>query len=242
MAWCRPGDKPLSEPTMLNLLMPICVIRPQWINSLWPSDAIWQHISESTLAQVMACCLMAPSHYLNQCWLIISEVLWQSPRGNFTRYTSATNHQNYLEHYFSKMLLKSSRGQWVKHYHHISRGTMICVWEVLAYLSVVMGARGRHLFVVGSNNSPVFKCSVPSWPPTAYSLPGKTGAATMTKHMKLTRVKWKQVDLGIYQLLHPSAAKGQSDRHVVTGRTNGNKANLRDLLAATGLVILLKLD
>ena len=23
----------------------------------------------------MACCLMAPSHYLNQCWLLISEVL-----------------------------------------------------------------------------------------------------------------------------------------------------------------------
>ena len=26
--------------------------------------------------QVMACCLTAPSHYLNQCWLIISEVMW----------------------------------------------------------------------------------------------------------------------------------------------------------------------
>ena len=31
----------------------------------------------------MACCLTAPSHYLNQCWLIISEVLWHSPKGNF---------------------------------------------------------------------------------------------------------------------------------------------------------------
>ena len=29
---------------------------------------VW-HRSESTLAQVMACCLTAPSHYLNQCWL-----------------------------------------------------------------------------------------------------------------------------------------------------------------------------
>ena len=26
----------------------------------------------------MACCLTAPSHYLNQCWLIISKVLWHS--------------------------------------------------------------------------------------------------------------------------------------------------------------------
>ena len=28
-------------------------------NSLWPSDAIWQHKTGSTLAQVMACCLTA---------------------------------------------------------------------------------------------------------------------------------------------------------------------------------------
>ena len=34
----------------------------------------WQHRSGSTLAQVMACCLTAASHYLNQCWLIISKV------------------------------------------------------------------------------------------------------------------------------------------------------------------------
>ena len=43
------------------------------INSLWPSDAIWLQRSRSTLVQVMACCLTAPSHYLNQCWLIITK-------------------------------------------------------------------------------------------------------------------------------------------------------------------------
>ena len=42
------------------------------INSFWPCDAIWRHRSGLTLSQVMACCLMAPSHYLNQCWLNIS--------------------------------------------------------------------------------------------------------------------------------------------------------------------------
>ena len=47
---------------------------PSEFNSLWPSDAIWRHRSMSTLAQVMACCLTAPNHYLNQCWPIISEV------------------------------------------------------------------------------------------------------------------------------------------------------------------------
>ena len=55
--------------------------------SLWPSDSIWRHKSGSTLAQVMASCLMAPSHYLNQCSLIIDKVLWGSCEDNFTRDT-----------------------------------------------------------------------------------------------------------------------------------------------------------
>ena len=67
------------------------------INSLGPSDAIWRQRSGSTLAQVMACCLTAPSHYLNQSWLIISKVEWHSSKGKFTRDTSAINHWNYLE-------------------------------------------------------------------------------------------------------------------------------------------------
>ena len=45
------------------------------LNSLWPIEAIWWRRSGSTLAQVMACCLTAPSHDLNQCWLIINCVL-----------------------------------------------------------------------------------------------------------------------------------------------------------------------
>ena len=32
MAWCRPGDKPSSEPMMVNLPTHICVTRPQWVN------------------------------------------------------------------------------------------------------------------------------------------------------------------------------------------------------------------
>ena len=71
--------------------------QPQCVNSVGPSDAIWQQRSGSTLAQVMACCLTAPSHYLNSCWLIISKVQWHSSKGQFTRDASAINHWNYLE-------------------------------------------------------------------------------------------------------------------------------------------------
>ena len=33
MAWCRPGDKPLSEPMMVILPTHICVTQPQWVNN-----------------------------------------------------------------------------------------------------------------------------------------------------------------------------------------------------------------
>ena len=81
-------------------------------NSLWPSDAIWRQRSGLTLAQVMACCLTSPSHYLNQCWLIISEVNWHSYLGNFTRYASTVNHWNPLENYICRISFKCPRGQW----------------------------------------------------------------------------------------------------------------------------------
>ena len=66
-------------------------------NSLGPGDAIWQQRSGSPLAQVIAWCLTAPTHYLNQCWLIISKVEWHSSKGKLTRDTSAINHWNHLE-------------------------------------------------------------------------------------------------------------------------------------------------
>ena len=47
--------------------IPIITLLKYSFNSLWPSDDIWQQGSRSTLVQAMACCLMAPSHYLNQC-------------------------------------------------------------------------------------------------------------------------------------------------------------------------------
>ena len=62
------------------------------IRSRWPSDALWRQRSGSTLAQVMACCLTAPSHYLNQCRLIFSEVQWHSYKVNFTRDASTITH------------------------------------------------------------------------------------------------------------------------------------------------------
>ena len=54
------------------------------INSLWLNDDIRQQSSRWTMSQIKSCCLMAPSHYLKQCWLLISALLWNSPESNFT--------------------------------------------------------------------------------------------------------------------------------------------------------------
>ena len=52
----------------------------EYVNSLWPSNAIWQHSSGSTLAQVMACCHQVTSHYLNKCWGFTSDILRHPPK------------------------------------------------------------------------------------------------------------------------------------------------------------------
>ena len=103
------GNKPLSE----SILTPYGITRPQYVNSLWPSDVIWRQGSRSTLAQVMACCLTAPSHYLNQCWLMISEVFWHSPDSNFIENTWDIYHWNEFENYSFETVVKSPRGQCV---------------------------------------------------------------------------------------------------------------------------------
>ena len=71
MAWCRQATSHYLNQCWPWSLAPYGVTRPQWVNSVWPSDAIWRHRSGATLVQVMACCLAAPSHYLNKCWVII---------------------------------------------------------------------------------------------------------------------------------------------------------------------------
>ena len=77
------SDQSLDTPRLEcgMIISYFCIV----FNSVWPSGAIRQQGSGSTLAQVMACCLTAPSHHLDQCGLIISKFLWHSSEGNFYR-------------------------------------------------------------------------------------------------------------------------------------------------------------
>ena len=85
-------------PALINSLQLNDTISDKWVQDrcnsiddaldLGPSctnPSIYWHRSGSTWVQVMAWCLVAPSHYLNQCWLIINGVLWPSAETNFLR-------------------------------------------------------------------------------------------------------------------------------------------------------------
>ena len=69
----------------------------------------WRYLSGSTLAQEMACCLTAPSHYLNQ--LIIKVGVCHSPEGNITRSARELKPEHVLEDYV--ISTTCAKGQWV---------------------------------------------------------------------------------------------------------------------------------
>ena len=72
MAWRRPGDKPLSEPMLVNLLTHICVTQTQWVKTMLtkihdPCGIIRPQCDISALQcmkvnKVFACCQPIRSH------------------------------------------------------------------------------------------------------------------------------------------------------------------------------------
>ena len=73
--WCPDKHKRLNSAHGLGVTqLSQCHDNVDSLNTLWHIDVIWLQGSRSTLAQVMACCLTASSHYLDQFWLIISKV------------------------------------------------------------------------------------------------------------------------------------------------------------------------
>ena len=75
----------------------------------------------------MACCLKAPSPYLNRCWLTINKVQWHSSGGDFTSDTSAITR-------LSKISLKSCNWQWVSVLQHGWQNRKIKKYPLWYYL------------------------------------------------------------------------------------------------------------
>ena len=115
MAWCCQATSHYMNQCWPRSAQPYDISRLQWVNSLGPGNALWQHRSRSTLAQVRACCLMAPNHYYpNQCWFRINKLLWYLLEKKITPAAQATIEYNEFENDTFKIIVPSPRCQWVK--------------------------------------------------------------------------------------------------------------------------------
>ena len=93
------------------------------INLLWPGDAIWRHRTWSALVQIMACCPTSPSHYMKQCWLIISEVFWPSPHYDDVRMGAIASQITSLTIVYSTVYSDADQRK------HQSSASLAFVWD-----------------------------------------------------------------------------------------------------------------
>ena len=88
MAWCRPGDKPLSEPMMVCLLAHICVAQLQWVNTLMPrqngrhfADDIFKCIflNENASISLRISLKFVPKVRFNNISALVQIMAWRRP-------------------------------------------------------------------------------------------------------------------------------------------------------------------
>ena len=83
---CYANDKILAQCKSVNVCIwllnatKLLVNIGVWHQSIFLRIALRTDVkspkSRSTLAQVITCCLMTPSDYLNRCWLLINEIIY----------------------------------------------------------------------------------------------------------------------------------------------------------------------
>ena len=181
------------------LLMTYSLASPagMFFNSLWPSDVIWRQGSMSISDQVMACCLAAPSHYLNQSWLMISEALWHSPDSNFTENTSYLSSKwvsNLLILYCSEILQGPMSQEYRDHsghersqlYPRISLAPQkIVAFNQLCFLVMANDLKWKYVLVFPQNNSATNSLKLFSWVSLLQTtIRLITGIMTMLRHRK----------------------------------------------------------
>ena len=98
--YCLNATNPLPRP-LPSLFLPWCCIY---------ASVNWVRIgSDNGLSPVQP----APSHYLNQCWVIVSWTLRNKLQWNFNRNTKLFIYENVSENIICEMAAIFSRGRWV---------------------------------------------------------------------------------------------------------------------------------
>ena len=104
--WVTPKRRN-SRGLVINSLMPgdIMGCWSEWVIKFSLSPTVmWCGRFWSTLVQVMAWCLMAPSHYLNQCWLIVNWTQGLELQWKINQYTRPFILENAFENVICKLV------------------------------------------------------------------------------------------------------------------------------------------
>ena len=162
----------------------------------------------------MACCLTAPRDYLNQCWQIISEVLWHSSQGNFTCDAKDIYPWNEFKNEKNKTILLQSHYQGANELMYVEH---FAWWH--SYTSLTHWGRATHicvgkLTIIGSDNglSPGRRQAI-IWTIAGILLIGPFGTnfseiligfqifSLKEMHLKMSSAKWRPFCLGLDVLI-----------------------------------------
>ena len=182
IGWAHTQNDPCGIDLVI-LALPSFSIRT--VYSILPSDTIRQHRSGWTLVQVMARCLTAPSHYLNQCWILMSAVLL-----------------HLQESYFAVSALCTIMCEELKNYTltHWGRVTHICISKLTIIGWDKSLSPGWHQAII--------------WTDSGILLTGHLGTnfneiliksfifSFKKMHLKLLSAKWRPFWLGLNVLTH----------------------------------------
>ena len=145
----------------------------------------------------MTWCHMAPRHYLKECWLVISKVVWHSPKGKFSGGAQIINLWNEFEYDTFRIIAKSPRANKLTHW---GRVTHICV---------------SKLTIIGSDNglSPGQRQAI-FWTSAEILLTGSLATnfseilieiqtfSFKKMQLKMSSAKWRPFCLGLNVLTH----------------------------------------
>ena len=193
------------------------------IDPLWLGDATWCWRLWTSLVQIMDCCLTAPSHYLNQRWLIINGASWHSPDNNLQEalvtsinrisfkiillkshpYLSGANELKSLGHLItdSHRLCVQTSGQ--SHCQHLTlsllthwgRVTHICVGKITIIDSDNGLSPGRRQAIIWTNAGILL--IGPLGTNFNEILIGIQTFSFKTRHLKMLSAKWRPFCLGL---------------------------------------------
>ena len=116
--------KSLNYAMMGSLISPCATYMHQWIGL--------------ALVQIMVVAYSAPSHHLNQCWVIVNWTLRNKLQWNFNQNIKLSIHENASEYIICEKAAILSRGRWVNEANDLSTHSTETVawiqWNVMNYL------------------------------------------------------------------------------------------------------------